>query len=850
MKRLIVGLAFVAAASVAYADERVWEYDADTQILSDGAWTLMAKNLGNQTLRLGLEKDDRIDGRTSEPWAFPAEIDARSAGRLDLTGAVYTKGKTNDESARWTITEIMDGAFNASDDRVTAFVAPTTLTKFGMRVFRFNKGLADIIVKCPVQSGTFCIYGMEFTGSAIPHIVLDMPQVTAIGGANFNKATMAETDLSTWNLSNVKTLEKGALAASGNMSRSGGPTGDLDLPNVETIGDGAFDCWTRVSSVAFGTNGTLKSLGKTLFWNQGAKDGLAAGPTKIDFGKSWNFSVHEQAFYAELPGKVSAWPNGMPLPLEEIWFASKAPSVETLDRILVLQEPGADGAKPVKIYAPTDDETWQAVCRPFADEAEAAAAQATGEAVVGVYARVDGARVAWIVKRPFASVAVATRASSTTGGTVSITAGGVPVASGTELRLGTEVTVTATPAKETTQVSWEGTFPDGTTPTGRSFTFAVSGPVSFHAVFSPAWEYDADAATISDGYWTLKAEQVDTMAQTLKIPTTTDTLDATRTGELNLMGPIYTKGAVGEEALRWTIVEIADKAFHKATAHITSFYAPTTLTGIGWQAFNEVRTFENIVLKCPNLTAEFGQWGYMFGGSGVARLVLDLPKLTVIGRGGALSFASVTFQETDLSEWNLTNLKTVHDNGFASNRGPGPQGTLVLPNVETIGTNAFNGWTRHTAAALGTNGTLKSLDSKIFANNTSALKKLDFGTSAAFEVAADTFLAADDTPLPLEEVWFAGEAPSVDVLDALLALRTGGDDGTKPVKIYAPMKLDSWQAVRKPFEGSERTVALAIRKQTGHRVIGVYVTQDGRRAAWLVQNPNFPYSTGMRFVIR
>lgn len=850
MKRLIVGFAFVAAAFVAYADESVWEYDADTQILSDGAWTLMAKDLGNRTLRLGIGKDDRTDGRTSEPWAFPAAIDASSAGRLDLTGAIYTKGRTDDESARWTITEIMDGAFSAVDDRVTAFVAPPSLTKFGMRVFRYNTGLMDVVFNCPELTGTFCIYGIEFTGSAIPRLVLDMPQVTTIGGANFNKATLGETDLSTWNLSNVKTLANGALAASANKSRSGGPTGDLDLPNVETIGDGAFDCWTRVSSVAFGTNGTLKSLGKTLFWNQGAKDGLAAGPTKIDFGKSWNFTVHEQAFYAELPGKVSVWPNGMPLPLEEIWFASKAPSVETLDRILVLQESGADGAKPVKIYAPTDDETWQAICRPFADEAEAAAAQATGEAVVGVYARADGARVAWIVKRPFASVSVATRASSTMGGTVSLMAGGAPVESGTELCLGTEVTVTATPAKETMQVSWEGTFPDGTTPTGRSFTFTVSGAVSFHAVFTPAWEYDADAATISDGYWTLKVEQVDAVARTLKIPTTAETLDATHTGELNLMGPIYAKGAVGEEAQRWTIVEIAAQAFCKATASMTSFYAPTTLTGIGWQAFNDIGTLENVVLKCPNLTAEFGLWGYMFGGSGMARFVLDLPKLTVIGRGDSPNFRNATFQETDLAEWDLTNLKTIHDNGFALNNDIGPQGVLVLPNVETVGTNAFKGWTRHTAAALGTNGTLKTLGSKIFANNTAALKKLDFGTSAAFTVEADTFLASDDTPLPLEEVWFAGEAPSVEVLDALLALRAVGDDGTKPVKIYAPMMKDSWQAVCAGFASGERTVARAIRRQTGHRVVGVYVTQDGRRAAWLVQNPNFPYSSGLMFLIR
>lgn len=101
----------------------------------------------------------------------------------------------------------------------------------------------------------------------------------------------------------------------------------------------------------------------------------------------------------------------------------------------------------------------------------------------------------------------------------------------------------------------------------------------------------------------------------------------------------------------------------------------------------------------------------------------------------------------------------------------GPWARLHSTDLETVKDTAFFQWTRHSSAALGTNGTLKTLGSLIFQNNTTALKKLDFGASHDFTTETTTFLAAENTPLPVEEVWFADEAPSTETLDNILALR-------------------------------------------------------------------------------
>ncbi|MDO5313523.1 MAG: hypothetical protein Q4G55_08980 [bacterium] len=383
-----------------------WEFDAEAvpQTITDGYWTLVVTNTADRSLQVGVNDAKRSDGRTTEPWAFPATIDESRCGMLDLSGPIYTSGKIGGESERWSIEKILDGAFSCvPDNLLSTFVAPTTLKTMGMRVFRYAKGLTEIVFNCPKLEGTFCIYGLEFQTPTIRRLVLNAPNLVGIDGANFHNSTLDETDLSTWDLTGVKTIAGGALEAAANKNQSGGPTGDLILPKLETAGQGAFDCWTRVASVALGTDGTLKSLGKTLFWNQDAKNGLPNGPKKIDFGKSWDFTVDAQAFYAELPNKVAAYPNGQPLPIEEVWFAGKAPSVEALDNILALRMVAEDGTKPVKIFAPMMDATWKAVCRSFTDEEATVARTMRKEQnlrVIGVYETQDGRRAAWLVQNP------------------------------------------------------------------------------------------------------------------------------------------------------------------------------------------------------------------------------------------------------------------------------------------------------------------------------------------------------------------------------------------------------------------------------------------------------------------
>ena len=290
-------------------------------------------------------------------------------------------------------------------------------------------------------------------------------------------------------------------------------------------------------------------------------------------------------------------------------------------------------------------------------------------------------------------------------------------------------------------------------------------------------------------------------------------------------------------------------------------YAPETLLSWSSQTFNANGQYSgsltNVVIRCPDMIGRMEENGYGFSREPIVRMVLAVPNVTQFG-GDTLNFGrrwwgpTVTFADTDLSEWDLSGLKVVGKSAFMvpADSGFGPIGELDLPNLETVKDTAFFLWTRHSSAALGTNGTLKTLGSLIFQNNTTALKKLDFGASHDFTTETTTFLAAENTPLPVEEVWFSDEAPSTETLDNILALRTVGDDGTKPVKIFAPMMKASWKAVCKSFTSEERAAARKIKKQTGYRVVGVYETQDGRRVAWLMQNPNFEYTTGVLFIIR
>ncbi len=800
LKSLVAAVATIVSFGSAWAEANAyWEYDAAAtpQTISDGEWTIVVDNPSEHELRIGPgqnnDKNPRTgDGRTARPWAVLAEYTAPEHGILDLSKPVYTKGGTDEA---WTITDI---AWNAFCDfpEVKSFTAPKTLKSCAGQVFMGMENLTQAVFDCPELTGVFGEWGSEFGGGTpLSKLVLKMPKVSRIGRAgapsNFSGATFDETDVGDWNLTEVTELGDGALL-SGNWS-SHGPSGTLKLPNVGTIARSAFYRWSRLEVAELGTSGSLKSLGATLFG--GNHGSTKSALRKVDFGRSYAFKVDPQAFYLDVKDEKGG--ADTPLSIEEFWFAYRAPKATVLDNLLALRTVGEDGTKPVKIYAPMYEEGWAELCRPFegTEAAEAAALTVEGGTIVGVYETQDGRRVAWFVQRS-----------------------------------------------------------DMTEPT---------------------WEYDAAAQTISDGYWTLRVEPAANAGE-LKIVSTGDLLTSNLSGEMELYHPVYTKGAVQSDETRWTIVSIVDKAFMGSAANLTSFTAPKTLTSWGSAVFNGVTTLKEVVIDCPNLMGMFGRGGGEFGTSDVKRFVLKTPKVESFGNikndNKNRNFNGATFDDTDVSDWDLSGVKTIYDNGlqagvrWSKSLDGGPTGDLNLPNVESIGAGAFDCWTRVSSMALGTSGTLKSLG-KTLAWNPDARHgigagptKLDFGKSWNFTVHAQAFYAEFkgansclvDMPLPLKEIWFADHAPSKETLDRILVLQTLAEDGTKPIKIYAPVHRASWGALTSPMTDDEKTLAAKLAAENPkEEVVGVYETSgtDGQpkvRVAWLVANPNLKSSFCIR----
>ena len=806
--KLLAACAAVLSVCGVLANDEPWQYDAAAQTISDGVWTLVVTNTVDRELVIGPGTSHRSDGRETPPWAFLADYTAPEGGAdLDLSKPVYTKG---DEGEAWKIVQMTAKCFGSAKG-IASVVMPKTLVKLDSQTFNSVDSLTNVVYDCPLLEGNATPHGWDFGSSLVARFVLNVPKATGLTGPNFNGASFLDTDLSTWDVSNVQTIDANALKAGYAYQEwktpdgGIGPKGDLNLPNVQTIGETALMNWMRVSSVSFGTEGTLKSLGSKIFWNstygEGKRYVASVGPSKIDFGKSYNFTVDAEAFLS--------CGDDIPVPVKEFWFASKAPSVANIDNLLAFRTVGDDGAKPVKIFVPMYEETWQAVCSPLTDEEKTLAAEETveGGEIVGVYEMQDGRRVAWLVNRS--------------------------------------------------------------------------------DLVEPSWEYDAAAGTITDGYWTLAVSPTGNAGE-LKVTASSDLLTNDLSGQIDLSRSVFTKGSVGVESARWKIVEIEARAFRGAAAKLTSFYAPKTLKTWGSQVFRDVSSLVEVVIDCPELEGSFGQEGGEFGTSNVRRFVFKAPKLEVVGNTNNnnqnRNFASCEFDDTDVSEWDLTGLKTIWAYGLQASRwecttliAGGPKGDLNLPNVVYVGKGAFDSYTRLGTLALGTNGTLEYIGETIawnpaFNNSHNSDKaninvadgptKLDFGMSYNFTVHPQAFYAELPNKsgsglgirMPIQEVWFSDKAPSIETLDRILVLQTVAEDGTKPVKIFAPMGQRTWKNVCSDFTEDEAVQAEALRKE-GYNVIGVYETtgtddQPKVRCAWLVQNPNFELITGFTIRIR
>lgn len=852
--------ASVALAASAGAVSSPWVYLPGENVISNNnavgrstGWVLNVSVVDSASRTLAVGKGTPGDAYVDREGAIAG------GATLDLSGSV-----ADGDGNVWTIVQFNKRCFKKDGVPIRTFVAPRTLQSINEKQFDYGKrsGAIDFTFDCP---GLTYIPNGLIGGNQDNNLKLVAPRCTGID--NWGLGQLGSVDVGTWDLSGLESVGAEAFVR-------GKIKGTLRLPRLKVLGNKGYPTnpvftWAELTRLELGNrNNSLQVVYANAF----------SGNTcaEVVIGGASGFTIGANAFASK--------------DLARVWMTGSVPAFE--EGGLAFGTADHSG-KSMVFYVP-DTAAWAAVragatALTDAEVAAFKAAHPDWEVPFGVVAaEVFHTQNAQYIGTAdlgalgvMCRVSVGNRSAGQYGDAVTVTANGVTVTDG-EVPSGTTVTVTATPAKGSTTVSWEGTLLDGTTPTGRSVTFKVTEEVSFFARFTHAWEFDAETVpqTITDGYWTLvvtntyernlvlgicpywvNGKQVNPRAEmdgrTQAPWAFLKDAESSRKGELDLSGPVYTKGTpVSTEDSCWTITELCDKAFG-SMVNITSFYAPSSGFGKwGSQVFNNAGGVTNVVLNCPDVTTDaLFPWAYDFSYCPIERLVLDLPNLTKVGHNdsvAASNFKSATFVDSDLAEWNLSSLTFVSTNGLQAGaaNGVGPKGDLVLPNIETLCDGAFHNWRRISSAALGTNGTLKTLGAYLFANNTDALKKLDFGTSSAFTVSDAAFLAAEDTPLPVEEVWFAGKAPGVETLDNILALRTVAGDGTKPVKIFAPMMDATWKAVCRPFTGEEATAAHTMRKEQNLRVIGVYETRDGRRAAWLVQNPAFPYRSGFVITIR
>ncbi len=860
-KFIMGGLAAIAACIVhAAANASPWVYLPSESVISNNNEVGSSTNYVLNVKVLDADSHTLSVGNGARGSAY------RQYGgdTLDLSERIEDADGT-----QWMIEELTYDCLRDGSAPFVNIVFPRELkSSVGQQLNNRPAPLESVVLDCPEWEGvldSFFLTSVK-TDRNGKHVVVNLPKISQLNDQSFQ----AYGNVSDWNFDGVEVVN-------GSPFYYAHMTGTLRFPNIVRFGSANKNGFL-MDRVELGNGScSLAEVPAAAFCNSSWYR-----VTTFVLGGAKGWTVGSEAFQA----------NGF----QRVYMVGAMPTFAD-EKVAFGMADAAE--KTMVFYIPKDIAEWQGVAdsaTPLTED-EIAAFKADHPdwdvpfAVVSadVFHTASPQYLGWIENRGDLGVtkrlSIGNRSKGQyDGDVVSVTVDGVAWDGG-RIPLGSKVAVRAGTDGDHTRISWEGKLPDGTTPTEAEFTFTMTeaDDPSLFVRFSHPWEYDDSTTpkTISDGYWMLVVSESDSASRELRIGDTSSSRADGRTappwafledtgtyrgkkGECDLTGAVYAKGHVGEDDYRWTIVSGVGQAFMTKTAEdevITSFYAPETLLSWSSQTFNASGSYSgsltNVVIRCPKLTGRMEENGYGFSREPIVRMVLAVPNVTQFG-GDSLNFGkswwgdNVTFADTDLSEWDLSGLKVVGKSAFMvpADSGFGPTGELDLPNLETVKDAAFYQWTRHSSAALGTNGTLKSLGSMIFQNNTTALKKLNFGTSHDFTTQTDTFLATETAPLPIEEVWFAGPAPSVETLDNILALQEEGADGSKPVKMYVPMMKASWKAVRSPVAANEAAAAAKVEAATGQRVVGVYQTSDGRRVAWLVQNPNFSYTPGLKIVIR
>lgn len=837
--------------------------------LSDGTYTLRGWiwDAGKKHLAVGGHPDPDHVGEAADAPAHIAAGQALvkgadgayvGAGDLDLRGDVVTA----DTAEAWTIVRIGRYAFcNVYQAPFDVCILPKTLLSMDVATF----------ASCGSVSGfkTFRLVAPEMTGQLpnntflanthLKKVLLRIPKVDAVycyWNRNAFDNFLAETDVSDWDLSSVQSFYRNR-DSEGYLFRWSKFRGTLRVPALKWLNARTFESCPNMAALEAGRNGTLEYVGRGAVTNCPALGSLVLG------GAAAGWTISSNAFNA--------------VNLTNVTFLTTSPAYEETETVIfgTAETP----ARQIAFHIPPrGTRGWEANWSRFAraarapSDAERAAFAArfgafAAEGLVGLVppALFRTAREQWLVcgRSPVLRHAVRAAVFDPRFDGDAVEVSPAPDADG-RYAAGTRVTLTARPdAAKGRFVRWRGTVPEEREEEA-SLTLVLDRDLDLTAQFAHDWTFTpmdpqkgfvAGGGYISNQVWKLAVTVTDAAKGEIQYGRWTTGSAWTDFGEgmLDLNGRVLWTDETGDTR------ELAVTGY---TSNV--FQGPgKTVDGVYTNYIPAARYPRALVLR-ENLDAPLTQiFRYLGSGGPVTNLVFECPTMTAnpytdgfcgyAMRAGRLRIPRITrvpsaftwsLGDVDVSDWRLdavtdvvgeqTDIWGVNKGMFAG--GQTFTGTLHLPALATVQTNAFRAASKMEAVELGSNTVVTSIGTKAF-KGCSSLARIQLRAGRDLAVGEDAF----EGTAALKVLAFTFEAPQdPTAVDNMLAGATEEVAASAdPPVIYASRAMgwtrEKIARIQPPTEAERAACPPWVANAP---VVGVWRTASGARRAWVVHAPS------------
>ena len=878
-----VGLGIAALqAEDAEAVMKTWTVTLDEGLtnnapvtLSDGTYTLRGWvwDAAKKHLAVGGHPDPDHVGEGSDAHIAAGQAlvkDANGAyvgtGDLDLRGAVVTA----DATEAWTIVRIGRYAFcNVYQAPFDVCILPKTLLSMDVATF----------ASCGSRSGftTFRLVAPEMTGQLpnntflanthLTKVLLRIPKVDAVycyWNRNAFDNFLAETDVSDWDFSSVQSFYN-KRESEGYLFRWSKFHGTLRVPALKWLNARTFESCPNMAALEAGRNGTLEYVGYSAVTNCPALGSLVLG------GAAAGWTISSNAFNA--------------VNLTNVTFLTTPPAYEEAETVVF--GTAATPARQIAFHIPPRgargwDANWSRFARAArapADDERAAFAERFGafaaEGLVGLVppALFRTAREQWLVcgRSPVLRHAVRAAVFDPRFDGDAVEVSPAPDADG-RYAAGTRVTLTARPnAAKGRFVRWRGTVPEEREEEA-SLTLVLDRDLDLTAQFAHDWTFTpmdpekgfvAGGGYISNQVWKLAVTVTDAAKGEIQYGRWATGSAWTDFGEgmLDLNGRVLWTDETGDTR------ELAVTGYTAAVFQGPGQTVEITVDGKKQKVYREyipVARYPRALVLRENLDAPLTQvFRYHGSGGPVTNLVFECPTMTdnpytdgfcgYAMRAGRLRIPRITrvpaaytwsLGDVDVSDWRLDAITDVvgeltGDWGVYKGMFAGGQtftGTLHLPALATVQTNAFRAASKMEAVELGSNTVVTSIGTKAF-KGCSSLARIQLRAGRDLAVGEDAF----EGTAALKVLAFTFEAPQdPTAVDNMLAGATEEVAASAdPPVIYASRAMgwtrEKIARIQPPTEAERAACPPWVANAP---VVGVWQTASGARRAWVVHAPS------------